>query len=115
MEKTKDGWHPSPGPLYHAFGASKMVRAKCFEEIGGFIPSRGWDTIDEIRAQMAGWRTCHVRELKLYHLKPEGSGMGFMRTHAMHGEISYLTGGGVLFFILKVWSRMLFAKPICLG
>lgn len=115
MEKSNNGWHSSSGPLYHAFGASKMVRAKCFEEIGGFIPSRGWDTIDEIRAQMAGWKTCHVRELNLYHLKPEGSGMGFMRTNAMHGEIFYLTGGGMLFFILKVGHRMLFGKPVFLG
>ena len=115
VEKSRDGWHPSSGPEYHAFGASKMVRAKCFNEIGGFLPSRGWDTIDEIRAQMAGWRTCHVKELPLYHLKPEGSGMGFMRTHMMHGEIFYLTGGGAVFFLLKVGHRMLFGKPVLLG
>ncbi len=115
MEKNANGWHPSSGPPYHAVGACKMVRAKCFEEIGGFIPARGWDTIDEIRAQMKGWRTCHVRELKFYHLKPEGSGLGFVRTNAMHGEIYYLTGGGTFFLLLKVAHRMLLGKPFLLG
>ena len=115
MEKNKKGWYPSSGPPYHAVGASKMVRKKCFEAIGGFAPSRGWDTIDEIRAQMMGWRTCHVRELKFYHLKPEGSGIGFVRTNAMHGEIYHLTGGGTFFFLLKIAHRTLFGKPFPLA
>jgi len=38
----------------HASGASKMVRAQCFADIGGFVPYRGWATIDEIRAEMKG-------------------------------------------------------------
>src|SRR5262245_21108561 len=95
MEKKGQFWYPSSGPSYHAVGASKVLRAACFNDIGGFVPSRGWDTVDEIRARMAGWRTRHLEDVKFYHLKPEGSGIGFMRTHAMHGEIYYLTGGGL--------------------
>jgi biofilm PGA synthesis N-glycosyltransferase PgaC len=115
MERSKRGWYPSSGPQYHAVGASKMVRARCFEEIGGFIPSRGWDTIDEIRAQLAGWRTRHFAELKIYHLKLEGSGIGLVPTCAMQGEIHYLVGGGTLFFLLKVAHRMLLGEPFLLG
>jgi biofilm PGA synthesis N-glycosyltransferase PgaC len=115
MERNKKGWYPSSGPPYHAVGASKIIRTKCFEAIGGFIPSRGWDTVDEIRAQMTGWRTCHVREVEFYHLKPEGSGIGFVHTNTMHGEIHYLTDGGTFFFLLKAAHRMLFGKPFLLG
>lgn len=114
-EKKGVAWYPSSGPPYHAVGACKMVRRKCFEVIGGFIPARGWDTVDEIRAQMAGWRTCHFTDVPFRHLKPEGSGIGFVRTSAMHGEIYYLTGGGVAFLLLKVVKRIFIGKPLLIG
>jgi poly-beta-1,6-N-acetyl-D-glucosamine synthase len=114
-EQKRGVWYPSSGPSYHAVGACKMVRAKCFEQIGGFIPRRGWDTVDQIRAQIAGWRTCHFDDVPFRHLKPEGSGIGFIRTSAMHGEIYYLTGGGVGFLLLKVLARMIVGKPFFIG
>lgn len=114
LEKNENGWLPVRIPAYHAAGASKMVRRKCFDEIGGFVPSCGWDTVDEIRAQTLGWRTRHFEELRFYHLKNEGSAIGFFRTSLMHGEVFYLTGGGNLFFLLKVLHRMLFGRPFFL-
>ena len=50
-------------PDYHAAGQTKVVRAKCFAGIGGFVASRGWDTVDEIKAQALGWKTCHFEDL----------------------------------------------------
>ncbi len=84
-------------PTYHAAGASKMVRRECFDAIGGFIPERGWDTVDEIRAMTIGWQTMHFPELTMKHWKPEGVGMGYLSTSYMHGEIYYRTGGGLCF------------------
>ena len=115
LEKSNSRWLKVPMPAYHAAGASKVVRAKCFREIGGFIPSPGWDTIDEIRALMKGWKTRHFEELSFYHLKDEGSGIGFARTSFMHGEIHYLAGGGPLFFLLKFLHRLVFGRPFLLG
>jgi glycosyltransferase involved in cell wall biosynthesis len=115
LEKRNKAWSPVKMPYYHTAGACKVVRKNCFEEIGGFIPSKGWDTIDEIRAQMNGWTTRHFESLKLHHLKNEGSGIGFLKTNAMHGEIFYLTGGSKIFFIMKVIHRMIFGQPFMLG
>jgi poly-beta-1,6-N-acetyl-D-glucosamine synthase len=115
LEKEGDKWAPIAMPTYHAAGQTKMVRAKCFADIGGFVASRGWDTVDEIRAQAMGWKTRHFEELFFYHLKLEGSGIGFLRTNKMHGEIYYLTGGGPLFFFLKFWDRLFFGRPLVLG
>jgi poly-beta-1,6-N-acetyl-D-glucosamine synthase len=106
---------PVKMPTYHAAGCSKMVRARCFEEIGGFIPQRGWDTVDEIRAQSMGWKTCHFADLALGHLKLEGTGIGFRRTNVMLGQIYYSTGGGTLFLLLKCLHRMFSGKPFFLG
>jgi len=111
LEDTGQGWLPVKMPEYHAAGASKVIRRECFEQINGFIPSRGWDTIDEIRAQMLGWKTRHFGDIEFFHLKPEGSGIGDLKTNVMHGEIYYLTGGSTLFLILKILQRMALGKP----
>jgi len=115
-QETKNGrTHLVRMPPYHAAGASKMMRAACFMEIGGFVPERGWDTLDEIRAQTRGWRTCHFDDLVLDHLKPEGTGIGYLRTNRMHGEIFYRTGGGALFFLGKAAARALHGRPLVMG
>jgi glycosyltransferase involved in cell wall biosynthesis len=114
-EASGQDWKPVRMPKYHAAGCSKMVRAECFREIGGFIPKRGWDTVDEIRAQVMGWKTCHFEDISLRHLKSEGTGIGFSRTNLMHGQIYYLTGGGTLFLLLKCLHRLFFGKPIFVG
>lgn len=115
LEPSKnDEWTEIQMPEYHAAGCSKVIRRSCFDAIGGFVPSRGWDTVDEIRAMAHGWRTCHFSDLKLKHWKREGAGIGAMRTSLMHGEIYYLTGGSKLFFLLKVMDRMK-SRPLLVG
>jgi len=107
-------WTEIAMPSYHAAGASKVVRRKCFHDICGFVAARGWDTVDEIRAMARGWRTGHFGELKMKHWKLEGKGIGPLRTSLMHGEIYYLTGGSKWFFALKVFHRLT-RHPVLMG
>ncbi len=107
LEMENDGVsRPVQMPPYHAAGACKVIRRKCFEDINGFVVASGWDTVDEIRAMARGWITRHFLDLPIMHHKPEGSGIGMIRTSVMHGRIYYRTGGGVLFFALKVLRRI---------
>lgn len=115
LEDHSTGWLPIKMPTYHTAGACKFMRKECFTQIDGFVAAKGWDTVDEIRAQMRGWRTRHFVDLHMYHLKNEGSGIGFVKTNAMHGEIYYLTGGSKLFFILKVLHRIVTGQPFFIG
>lgn len=115
LEDHGRGWKPIGMPKYHAAGASKVIRKQCFDDIGGFITAPGWDTVDEIKAQYRGWKTAHFKVALFYHLKNEGSGMGFQRTNIMHGEIFYLTGGTKYIFFLKMVRRMIFGRPILIG
>ncbi len=115
LENNRNKWTPVKMPFYHAAGASKVVRRQCFEDIGGFLKHRVWDTADEVRARMLGWHTQHFQELRFHHLKREGSGVGFLKTNAMHGEIFYLTGGDIAFFVLKVIHRMFLGRPFLFG
>lgn len=105
-ENGCNSWHPVLMPYYHAAGACKVLTSKCFEEIRGFITEAGWDTVDEIRAMARGWKTGHFSDLHMKHHKPEGSGIGPVRTSIMHGRIYYRCGGSLPFFILKVLHRI---------
>lgn len=115
LEYLKGRWAAIPMPEYHVAGASKMYRKKCYTDIGGLIFARPWDTVDEIRAMERGWATRHFDELEFYHLKLLGSGVGQTQTNIMHGEIYYLTGGGIGFFLLKLLYRVHRSKPFLLG
>lgn len=115
LEREGNTWTEVSMPAYHTAGASKVVRASCFAHIGGFVASRGWDTVDEIRARIHGWKTAHFTDIKFEHLKREGSGIGAIRTNVMHGEIYYLTGGGGLFLVLKIVHRAWTGRPVVLG
>ena len=103
-------WTQVEMPGYHAFGASKVIRRRCFEEIGGFPTAPGWDTVDEIRALDRGWATGHFTDLQVKHHKREGSGVGLLKTSKIHGEIYYATGGDPLFFLFKTLHRVT-ARP----
>jgi poly-beta-1,6-N-acetyl-D-glucosamine synthase len=114
-EQHGDEWLPVAMPLYHAAGACKVVRRACFEAIGGFVTSKGWDTVDEIRAGRLGWKTGHFSEIWFDHLKPEGKAMGALQTHHFHGAIYYQTGGGLLFLLAKAAHRAVTKPPYLLG
>lgn len=115
LEMHGGGWKAVNMPEYHAAGAAKVLRRKCFEDINGFLTVPGWDTVDEIKALYLGWRTRHFRDIRFLHLRNEGSGMGKLVTSMMHGEIFYLTGGGLFFFLLKFIHRAFFSSPFLLG
>jgi len=116
LEENATGhWQPVAMPDYHAAGASKVVRMDCFHDIGGFVCERGWDTVDEVRARTRGWDTRHFPDLQFRHLKPEGSGIGNLRTGIMHGEVYHATGGGIVFLGLKVAHRMVTGRPPVAG
>lgn len=114
-ERRKSEWRAIAMPSYHAAGAAKTIRRECFEQIGGFVASHGWDTVDEIKAMSRGWATKHFSDLRLRHLKPEGSGIGMWRTGILRGEIFYLTGGGRLFFALKALCALFAWPPLAVG
>ncbi len=111
LEEKSKGWVPVRMPAYHAAGAGKMIRKECFEEIGGFEEKKGWDTVDEIRARFRGWETCHFTDLEFYHLKPEGTGMGLLKTAVMRGEIFFLCGGTFSLFLIKALKEMIAGNP----
>ncbi len=90
-------------------GAVKFYRAACFRDIDGLICRSGWDGVDNIRANMHGWDTYEIRDLKVIHLRPTGtaSGEGEKRACMKYGDVSYYMGGYFWYFLLRVVGRSL--------
>ena len=84
-----------------AFGATRVYRRQCFEEIGGLEHAWGWDGIDEIRADMLGWEVRTFDDIPFLHLKPHAAKNKFE-----HGVSAYIKGSHPLYVVVRGLLRM---------
>lgn len=84
-------------------GPYKFYRRSCFEMIGGLVRRSGWDGVDQVRANMLGWKTGEIPEIHFYHLKPTGSadGRGMIRAAWKYGDAAHYMGGYFWYFLLR--------------
>lgn len=101
-------------PRFHVRGATKIYRRACWEAIGGLLAAPGWDTIDEVKANMLAWQTCSFPELRLVHHRITGSADGFLRNQVKHGTVCYVCGYHPL-FVAASGLRRLTHKPYLIG
>jgi glycosyltransferase involved in cell wall biosynthesis len=92
-------------PENHTLGCSKIYRKLCFDGIDGLVEVLGWDTIDEIKAQMMGWETRNFRDIPLVHWRMMGSRTGFARGKIRHGYTNYYLGYHPLYMLARVVRR----------
>lgn len=97
-------------PLFHVRGPIKLYKRACWDAIGGLIKAPGWDTADELKANMLGWRTASLPDLKAIHYRPTGAAQGSWRDGVKNGKADYITGYHPLFMTAKCIKR-LFQKP----
>ncbi len=102
-------WNPES----HVRGPTKMYRTECFRDIGGIPTVYAWDALDEIKAQMAGWRTRSF-PLVVEHLKPTGTVGGLARARVRQGIGAYLLGYHPVFLFARS-ARLALAPPRVLG
>lgn len=101
-------------PKFHVRGATKIYRRACWEVIGGLFRGSGWDTIDEVKANMLGWDTHGFSELRLLHHRQTGSADGLLRAQVKYGSICFVCGYHPL-YVLARCVRRLVSKPYILG
>jgi glycosyltransferase involved in cell wall biosynthesis len=100
-------------PAFHVRGATKIYRRECWEQIGGLIRAPGWDTVDEVKANMLGWTTRTFPDVKLVHHRPAGQAYGQWSNLLKNGRANYVAGYHPLFMLLKCIRRC-FEKPYLL-
>jgi biofilm PGA synthesis N-glycosyltransferase PgaC len=97
-------------PVFHVRGATKIYRAACWRAIGGLLRAPGWDTLDEVKANMLGWKTRTFRDLPVVHHRPAGGAYGTWPNFVKNGLANYIAGYHPLFMLSKC-ARRVFVKP----
>lgn len=105
----------SPGdPAFHVRGATKIYKRECWEAIGGLITAPGWDTVDELKANMMGWATGTFKDVPLRHHRYTGSADGLWKNQVKCGLANYTAGYHPVFMAVKC-ARRIFRYPYCIG
>jgi len=101
-------------PMFHVRGATKIYRRECWNDIGGLMKAPGWDTLDEVKANMFGWQTQSFLGLRVVHHRFTGSADGTWRNFVKNGLANYISGYHPIFMAVKCMKR-LFQKPYIVG
>jgi glycosyltransferase involved in cell wall biosynthesis len=105
-----------PNPEYHVRGPNKFYRRECFEQIMPLPLLTGWETVDEIKARMRGWRT---RSFALpsgdpVHMRPTGSFDGLLRGYRRDAQGAWSYGAAPFWIVLGACKRLR-ERPLVLG
>jgi glycosyltransferase involved in cell wall biosynthesis len=101
-------------PAFHVRGATKIYKRACWEAIGNLLRMPGWDTLDEVKANMLGWETKSFLDLEVTHHRFTGAADGTWRNAVKFGRANYISGYHPLFMLVKCINR-LFQKPYIIG
>jgi len=94
---------------HHVRGATKCFRRECFEQIGGLYIGLGWDTIDEVKAEMLGWKIRSFEDLKVIQHRITGFNSGWLKRWWIFGKVCYILGYHPLYVLARGVYR--FADP----
>lgn len=115
LEPHRDGsWGLVRIPSYHVHGATKVYRLACLDDIGPLIPGPGWDTVDVIRARLAGWKTLSLRDVRFRHLRVTGKASGRLSNLRIKGLAAYRIGYLPAFALLRAIRNMV-RPPFVIG
>jgi poly-beta-1,6-N-acetyl-D-glucosamine synthase len=103
-------WREIRQPEFHTRGPAKLYSIECFTAIGVLDPDVGWDTLDEARAMMRGYRTRSFRHIKAKHHRPQGAASGWKARMAA-GLAAYRVGYSPLFMLARA-ARHTVSQPV---
>lgn len=98
-------------------GQCQMFRRQCFEDIGGYTPSRngGIDWIGVTTARMIGWKTRSFREKSFFHHRLlDTADRGILGSSYVYGRKDYYLGGHPLWELFRASYRIT-KKPYVLS
>jgi poly-beta-1,6-N-acetyl-D-glucosamine synthase len=109
-EPSGGTWHEVRQPEYHTRGPAKLYSIACFTAIGVLDPDVGWDTLDEARAMVKGFRTRSFRDITAKHHRTQGAASGW-KARVAAGFASYRVGYSPLFMIARA-ARHTMSRPV---
>lgn len=103
-------------PPDHVRGPNKFYRSQCFDQIWPIAAHLGWDTVDEVKARMLGWRTASLILAggDSLHLRPTGMHDGKTRAFRRWGQCAYGYGSHPI-HVLAVAADRARQRPYLIG
>jgi biofilm PGA synthesis N-glycosyltransferase PgaC len=111
-EPSPQGWRELRSPSFHTHGAAKMYSRACFGAIGGLEAGEGWDTLDEVKAIMLGFRSHRFKHIRARHHRPQGSAGGAWRGRISAGRTAYRIGYSPAFLLARAGAKFFNNPPI---
>lgn len=99
---------------FHVRGATKIYKRECWDAIGGLMSAPGWDTLDEVEANMLGWESRTFNDIPIIQHRQTGAADGKWKDNFKNGRANYICGYHPLFMLLKCVKRV-FQKPYVVG
>jgi poly-beta-1,6-N-acetyl-D-glucosamine synthase len=89
-----------------ARGAARAYRRECLEAVSPLEESMGWDGIDELKANVLGWRTGTIQDLPFRHHRRVGERDGASRiAWATEGRLSHYMGYRFGYLLVRALYR----------
>ena len=102
-QELEDGaWRTRYNTGSSVWGAARAYRRDCLDEVLPLEESMGWDGIDELKAQLRGWRTRTLGDLTFRHHREEGVRDGSRwKAWAARGRASHYMGYRSWYMLLR--------------
>ena len=93
-------------------GPIKLYRKTCFDQIGGFKPCLGWDSIDQWLVQFWDWEVQTFPELKVHHLKATGQAYNAGQLSRQGSAFAHMGYGFWLSFLSLAKLSIYYKQPL---
>lgn len=107
-EQDGDGsWRQRHGTGPGVWGAARMYRRACLDDVLPLEERMGWDTIDLITALVHGWRTRVLLDLPFFHHRQEGERDRSRLAHWVNqGRAAHYLGYRPSYLLLRAAFRL---------
>jgi biofilm PGA synthesis N-glycosyltransferase PgaC len=115
LERRGTAWKISHVTSGHARGATRAYRWQCLHELLPLPERFGWDTVDEVKANVLGWKTGTIPGVCFYHHRDVGARDGAPWSRwVRQGDGAHYLGYRFPYLLARTMHRSL-RNPAALG
>ena len=104
-ELSNGGWERIKVSGSHPRGASRAYRWALLDDVLALEPELGWDGVDEVLAELRGYRTAGFQDLGFRHHRKVGEREGRMRAGSALGRQAWYMGYRPSYLLLRALYR----------
>ena len=102
FEMVRGSWRERHVTGDHVWGAARAYRRDVIPIVMPLEYRMGWDGIDQLKANAAGWRTVTFKDLPFFHHRPEGARDGTsLAARVNQGRASHFMGYRWSYLLLR--------------